>query len=160
MPTSGQGVGSIQPIMIAEEMDLDPGQFEIRFAGPSPAYFNTGFAHELAPFMAADQSPEAEKARAAALEWLRKSGLQMTGGSSTIPDTYRKAARGRRCRAGNAEGGRGQAQRRRGRRYSHRGRQRDPARRDENSLRRAFGRGREDSAGCRTPSCATHHSGD
>ena len=23
----GQGVGSIQPIMIAEEMDLDPGQF-------------------------------------------------------------------------------------------------------------------------------------
>src|SRR5262245_6213446 len=30
----GQGVGSVQPIMIAEEMDLDPGQFEIRFAGP------------------------------------------------------------------------------------------------------------------------------
>lgn len=86
----GQGVGSIQPIMIAEELDLEPGQFEIRFAGPSPAYFNTGFAHELAPFMAADQSPEAERARAAALDWLRKSGLQMTGGSSTIPDTYEK----------------------------------------------------------------------
>ena len=86
----GQGVGSVQPIMIAEEMDVDPGQFEIRFAGPSPAYFNTGFADELAPFMAADQSPAAETARAAALEWLRKSGLQMTGGSSTIPDTYEK----------------------------------------------------------------------
>ncbi len=64
----GQGVGSVQPIMIAEEMDLDPGQFEIRFAGPSPAYFNTGFADELAPFLAADQSPAAEEARAAALE--------------------------------------------------------------------------------------------
>ncbi len=75
----GQGVGSIQPIMIAEEMDLDPGQFEIRFAGPSPAYFNTGFKEELAPFLAADQSPAAEAARAAALESLRKSGLQMTG---------------------------------------------------------------------------------
>lgn len=86
----GQGVGSIQPLMIAEELDLEPGQFEIRFAGPSPAYFNTGFAHELAPFMAPDQSPEAEKARAAALEWLRQAGLQMTGGSSTIPDTYDK----------------------------------------------------------------------
>ncbi|WP_027230377.1 molybdopterin cofactor-binding domain-containing protein [Phyllobacterium sp. UNC302MFCol5.2] len=86
----GQGVGSIQPLMIAEELDLEPGQFEIRFAAPSPAYFNTGFAHELAPFMAPDQSPEAEKARAAALEWLRQSGLQMTGGSSTIPDTYEK----------------------------------------------------------------------
>lgn len=86
----GQGVGSIQPLMIAEELDLEPNQFEIRFAGPSPAYFNTGFAHELAPFMAPDQSPEAEKARAAALEWLRKAGLQMTGGSSTIPDTFDK----------------------------------------------------------------------
>lgn len=86
----GQGVGSVQPIMIAEEMDLDPGQFEIRFAGPSPAYFNTGFKEEFAPFLAADQSPEAEAARAAALEYLRKSGLQMTGGSSTVPDTYEK----------------------------------------------------------------------
>ena len=60
----GQGVGSVQPYMIAEEMDLDPGQFEIRFAGPSPAYFNTGFADEFAPFLASDQSPAAEKARA------------------------------------------------------------------------------------------------
>src|SRR5580704_10039762 len=81
----GQGVGSVQPIMIAEEMDLNPGQFEIRFAGPSPVYFNSGFADENAPFLAADQSPAAEEARAAALEGLRKSGLQMTGGSSTIP---------------------------------------------------------------------------
>jgi isoquinoline 1-oxidoreductase beta subunit len=86
----GQGVGSVQPIMIAEEMDLDPGQFEIRFAGPSPAYFNTGFADEFAPFLAADQSPAAEAARAAALESLRKSGLQQTGGSSAVPDTYEK----------------------------------------------------------------------
>jgi isoquinoline 1-oxidoreductase beta subunit len=86
----GQGVGSVQPIMIAEEMDLDIGQFEVRFASPSPAYFNTGFAEELAPFVAADQSPAAEQARAAVFETLRKSGLQMTGGSSTIPDTYEK----------------------------------------------------------------------
>jgi isoquinoline 1-oxidoreductase beta subunit len=86
----GQGVGSAQPILIAEEMDLDPGQFEVRFAGPSPAYFNTGFANENAPFLAADHRPAAEAARADALEALRKSGLQMTGGSSTIPDTYEK----------------------------------------------------------------------
>jgi isoquinoline 1-oxidoreductase subunit beta len=67
----GQGVGSVQPIMIAEEMDLDPGQFEIRFAGPSPAYFNGGFAEDFAPFLAPDQSPAAEHARAAVFETLR-----------------------------------------------------------------------------------------
>ena len=53
----------MQPILIAEEMDLDPGQFEIRFAGPSPAYFNSGFADEFAPFVAADQSPAAAAGR-------------------------------------------------------------------------------------------------
>jgi isoquinoline 1-oxidoreductase beta subunit len=86
----GQGVGSAQPILIAEEMDLDPGQFEVRFAGPSPAYFNSGFANENAPFLSADQSPAAEAARAEALESLRKEGTQMTGGSSSIPDAYEK----------------------------------------------------------------------
>src|SRR5262249_43703912 len=55
----GQGVGSVQPIMIAEEMALDPGQFEIRFAGPSPAYFNGGFAEDFSPFLAADPTPAA-----------------------------------------------------------------------------------------------------
>jgi len=53
----GQGVGSIQPIMIAEELDLELGQFEVRFAGPSPAYFNTGFAHEIAPFHGGGPEP-------------------------------------------------------------------------------------------------------
>lgn len=86
----GQGVGSSQTILIAEEMDLDPGQFEIRFAAPSPVYFNTGYANEFVPFVAADHSPAAERARAEALEALRKSGLQQTGASSTIPDTYEK----------------------------------------------------------------------
>lgn len=86
----GQGVGSIQTIMIAEELDVELDQFEVRFAGPSPAYFNTGYAEELAPFLAADRSAAAEAARAAVLEELRKSGLQQTGASSTIADTYKK----------------------------------------------------------------------
>src|SRR5262249_59845530 len=48
------------------------------------------FAEEAAAFVAADRSPAAEASRAAALESLRKSGLQMTGGSSSVPDTYEK----------------------------------------------------------------------
>ena len=123
----GQGVGSVQPIMIAEEMDLDPGQFEIRFAGPSPAYFNTGFADELAPFMAADQSPAAEKARAAALECPEKIRPADDRRLQHGPGHLRKAARGRRCGARDAQGRGGQACRRRCRRCSHRVRPRDPA---------------------------------
>jgi isoquinoline 1-oxidoreductase beta subunit len=86
----GQGVASIQTLMIAEELDVERHQFDVRFAGPSPAYFNTGLAEELAPFLAADHSAAAEAARAAALEGLRKSGLQTTGASSTVADTYAK----------------------------------------------------------------------
>ena len=40
----GQGVVSSQAALIAEEMDLDFGQFETSFGTPSSAYYNTGFA--------------------------------------------------------------------------------------------------------------------
>ena len=75
--------------MIAEEMDLDPGQFEIRFAGPSPAYFNTGFAEELAPFRASTRirRPRSTRRR---IRILKKIWPADERGSSTVPDTYEK----------------------------------------------------------------------
>ncbi|MDC0663438.1 xanthine dehydrogenase family protein molybdopterin-binding subunit [Marinobacter sp. SS21] len=86
----GQGVVAIQAALIAEEMDLELAQFDTDFGPPSPVYYNGGLVEEFAPFMATDLSPEAEAARAAALQWLKEQGMQMTGGSSTVPDSYTK----------------------------------------------------------------------
>ena len=41
----GQGVASMQAMLIAEELDLDMGQFTIDFGQPSPAYYNTALAY-------------------------------------------------------------------------------------------------------------------
>ena len=86
----GQGAVAGQAIFIAEEMDLDPGQFETDFGPPDKAYYNTALADEMIPFLSIDHSPEAEAARAGANKMLKEAGLQMTGGSSTIPDGYNK----------------------------------------------------------------------
>ena len=86
----GQGVGSAQPILIAEEMDLDPGQFEVRFAGPSPLTSTPGLPMSLRRSWRRTKARRRRLRVPTTLEYLRKSGLQMTGGSSTIPDTYEK----------------------------------------------------------------------
>lgn len=86
----GQGVVSVQASLIAEEMDLELDQFETDFGPPSPAYYNAGLADEFAHFMPTDMSPEAQKARAGALQWIKDQGMQITGGSSTVPDSYTK----------------------------------------------------------------------
>ena len=50
----GQGVASAQAALIAEELDLEFGQFEISFGRPSAAYWNTAMAEESVPFRATD----------------------------------------------------------------------------------------------------------
>ena len=86
----GQGVVSSQAILIAEEMDLEIGQFETEFGPPSAAYWNTGLVNEFVPFTETDHSPAAEAARVGARKYIKEAGMQMTGGSSTIPDSYEK----------------------------------------------------------------------
>jgi hypothetical protein len=46
----GQGVVSSQAALIAEELDIEFGQFEISFGPPSAAYWNTAMAEEAVPF--------------------------------------------------------------------------------------------------------------
>lgn len=86
----GQGVAGVQALLIAEEMDLDVGQFEIDFGPPAKVYANTALAEEIVPFPMLDHSTMAEAARSAALTFIKAMGLQMTGGSSTVPDSYTK----------------------------------------------------------------------
>ncbi|MFD1795355.1 molybdopterin cofactor-binding domain-containing protein [Paracoccus aurantiacus] len=86
----GQGVASVQAALIAEELDIDLDQPDVSFGPPDPAYANTGLAGEFVPFEAYDLSPEAEAARKQAADWIASQGMQMTGGSSTVPDSYDK----------------------------------------------------------------------
>ena len=86
----GQGATSMQAMLIAEELDVEFGQFETAPGMPSPAYFNTAMAGELAPFNAHDTSLKAEATRNMLGVVTKLIGLQGTGGSSAVPDSFDK----------------------------------------------------------------------
>ena len=86
----GQGVASSQAALIAEELDVDLGQFDTSFGKPSGAYWNTAMASDAVPFMATDESFAAETMRSVAGGVLKVMGLQGTGGSTTMPDSFDK----------------------------------------------------------------------
>ena len=89
----GQGVLSTQAALIAEELDIEFGQFETSFGVPSPAYWNTGMGEESVPFKATDESFLAESMRTAVGSVLKVLGQQATGGSTTMPDSFEKLRR-------------------------------------------------------------------
>ena len=86
----GQGVAHMQALLLAEEMRLEPGQFDISFGDPSPAYWNTAMGDEAAPFLSSDQSFTARTARTVMGAALKVLGMQVTGGSSSTPDSFDK----------------------------------------------------------------------
>ncbi|PIE11264.1 MAG: isoquinoline 1-oxidoreductase [Rhodobacterales bacterium] len=86
----GQGIFSAQAALIAEELDVDWGDFEVSFGVPASAYWNTAMAEETAPYMSTDDSRMAETMRGLMGGVFKIIGLQGTGGSSSIPDSYEK----------------------------------------------------------------------
>ncbi|MEO1609726.1 MAG: molybdopterin cofactor-binding domain-containing protein [Pseudomonadota bacterium] len=89
----GQGVVSAQAALIAEELDVEFGQFETSFGKPSPAYWNTALAEEGVPFMATDTGITAETMRSVMGGVIKLLGMQLTGGSSTMADSFEKLRR-------------------------------------------------------------------
>ena len=89
----GQGVVSVQAALIAEELDIEFGQFETDFGKPDAAYWNTAMADESAPFMSTDTGFAAETVRGIMGGLLKVMGLQGTGGSTTVADSYDKLRR-------------------------------------------------------------------
>ncbi|WGH79672.1 xanthine dehydrogenase family protein molybdopterin-binding subunit [Jannaschia ovalis] len=86
----GQGATSIQAYLLAEELDVDP--LSVRTApGPaSAAYWNGEVAAEGFPFAAWDDGFVARTSRAAGGVAGKLVGLNVTGGSTTVPDAYDK----------------------------------------------------------------------
>ena len=89
----GQGVVSVQAALIAEELDIEFGQFETDFGKPSGAYWNTVMADEGVPFMSTDNSFTAESMRGIMGGLVKVMGLQATGGSTTVADSFEKLRR-------------------------------------------------------------------
>lgn len=87
---TGQGVVSSQAALLADEMDLQWGQFNTMFGEAAQAYWNTGMADEMVPFLPWDDS-FGKRAMTTVMGSVAKLlPLQVTGGSSTIPDSWNK----------------------------------------------------------------------
>jgi len=86
----GQGVASAQAALIADELDLEWGSFDISFGKPSAAYWNTAMADEGVPFMSTDDSTAANTMRNIMGGLMKLIGLQGTGGSTSMTDSFDK----------------------------------------------------------------------
>lgn len=86
----GQGAYSVQAALLAEELDVDLDQISVDPGVPHPAYYNTALSQEAVPFFPTDTSFIAETSRSVADAAMKFMGMQITGGSTTVPDGYEK----------------------------------------------------------------------
>ena len=86
----GQGAYSIQAHLIAEEMDIELDTVKIEPGPPSAAYYNGAVGVEAIPVAATSRTYVAEAGRGAVDVVSKLMGLQITGGSSTVPDMYHR----------------------------------------------------------------------
>jgi isoquinoline 1-oxidoreductase beta subunit len=84
----GQGAYSVQAALIAEELDLAWGAFAVDPGPPSAAYYNAKVLAEGFPIAATSDSFVARTGRDAAGVLGKFLGMQITGGSSTVPDAF------------------------------------------------------------------------
>ncbi len=84
----GQGAFSMQAHLIAEELDVDPHAVKLDPGPPAPAYYNSAFVEGAAPFPGYNTGWTAETVRSLMYHPLRQVGIQMTGGSMTVPDMF------------------------------------------------------------------------
>ncbi|MEQ8306598.1 MAG: molybdopterin-dependent oxidoreductase [Hoeflea sp.] len=86
----GQGAYSVQAALIAEELDIDLDQINVDPGPPSPAYWNQALADEAASFMAPGDGIANQAAYGVMSSVMKVMGMQLTGGSTTVPDGFVK----------------------------------------------------------------------
>ena len=84
----GQGAYSIQAYLIAEELDIDPATATISPGMPGQAYYNATVLGEGVPIPAYKEGFVAETLRDFMSVPAKLLSIQMTGGSSTVPDGF------------------------------------------------------------------------
>lgn len=86
----GQGAYSVQAALLAEELDVELDQVAIDPGPPSPAYWNTALSEEVAAFMAPGDGATNKIVHGVLDAVIKFAGMQITGGSTTVPDGYAK----------------------------------------------------------------------
>tara|TARA_R110002051_G_scaffold30487_3_gene70551 strand:+ start:10470 stop:12716 length:2247 start_codon:yes stop_codon:yes gene_type:complete len=86
----GQGAYSIQANLIAEELDIDPATATITPGMPGPAYYNEAIIGEYSPYPAYDERAIPETLLRLMAIPAKVLEVQVTGGSSTVPDGFEK----------------------------------------------------------------------
>jgi isoquinoline 1-oxidoreductase beta subunit len=86
----GQGAQHMQAILLAEELDLELGQFETETGTPSAAYWNGAFADEASETLTALVPLPATVLHGMLTPVLKLAGMQGTGGSTSTPDAFVK----------------------------------------------------------------------
>lgn len=86
----GQGAYHVQAALIAEELDIDLDQVTVDPGPPAAAYYNTALSAEAPGFMPTDESFAANSVRTVMDAVIKIIGIQVTGGSTTVADSWEK----------------------------------------------------------------------
>lgn len=86
----GQGAYSVQAVLIAEELDIGLDQINVDPGPPDKAYWNTALSGEAADFSAPGDGPLNAAVHGTLDAVMKFMGLQITGGSTTVPDGFVK----------------------------------------------------------------------
>ncbi len=86
----GQGIHTTLAALVAEELDLAWDSIRIAHGVPAAAYYNHAAIAEGVPFAALDHGPMAQAMRGTMGVVAKFMAMQVTGGSSSVPDAYDK----------------------------------------------------------------------
>jgi len=86
----GQGIHSMLAAMVAEELDVAWGGFTVEHGPPSAAYYNEAILAEGVPFAATNDGFVARRVRGLTKVVTKLVGMQVTGGSTSVPDGFEK----------------------------------------------------------------------
>lgn len=86
----GQGIQSTLAALVAEELDLPWDQVNVMHGPPAKAYYNGAMFEEAVPFQPTDESWLANTMRHAMQIPAKFLAIQLTGGSTSVPDGYEK----------------------------------------------------------------------
>ncbi|RFP91212.1 xanthine dehydrogenase family protein molybdopterin-binding subunit [Rhodobacteraceae bacterium 63075] len=86
----GQGAYQVQAALIAEELDVDIAEIKADPGPPSAAYWNGALSEEIAEFSVPAGGAMRQVAETGVSAMSKFIGLQITGGSTTVPDAWDK----------------------------------------------------------------------